>query len=159
MKKLLIASAAIFVAAALSGCALLYPNWGTDQNPSTSQSASASESTSATPSASAASPTPTKANAVINLIDLSIDSSSQSVSVVAMVDNASEDGGQCVITMTSGTFTKSVTVKAEANATSTQCFPALVSYIGAPKGKASVTISYNSDKYTGTSKAFGVDIP
>ena len=33
----------------LSGCALLYPNWGTDQNPSTSQS----------PSASEVSPTPT----------------------------------------------------------------------------------------------------
>ncbi|MFM6971175.1 MAG: hypothetical protein ACKOWH_01110 [Rhodoluna sp.] len=159
MKKLLIASATVFVAATLSGCALLYPNWGTDQNPSTSQSATTSESASASPSETSASPTPTKSNAVINLIDLSIDSSSQSVSVVAMVDNASEDGGQCVITMTSGSFTKSVTVKAEANAASTQCFPALVSYIGAPKGKATVTISYSSEKYSGTSKAFGVDIP
>lgn len=158
MKKLLIAASAIFASVVLSGCALLYPNWGTDQNPSTSESSSPTPSASVTPSESPT-PTPTKDNAVINLIDLSIDSSAQSVSVVAMVDNASEDGGQCVITLTSGAFTKSVTVKAEANATSTQCFPALVSYIGAPKGNASVTITYSSDKFFGTSKAFGVDIP
>ncbi len=57
----------------LTGCALLYPNWGTDQNPSTSQSPSASE-VSPTPTDSAsASAAPTVGIAKFNFIDLSVD--------------------------------------------------------------------------------------
>ncbi|MEY3677611.1 MAG: hypothetical protein RL351_838, partial [Actinomycetota bacterium] len=41
MKKALAVSIAALSLVSLSGCALLYPNWGTDQNPSTSQSPSA----------------------------------------------------------------------------------------------------------------------
>lgn len=158
MRKIFVSAMIATATFALSGCALLYPNWGTDQNPSTSQSATPSESTSVTPSETP-SVSPSKANAVINLIDISVDSSAQSVNVVAEVDNASEDGGQCTITMVSGSFSKSVTVKAEANATSTQCFPALVPYVGAPSGNATVTVSYSSEAYFGTSKGFGVNIP
>ena len=159
MKKVFSASVAITVSVLLSGCALLYPNWGTDQNPSTSMSPSPTiDSASPSPSDSA-SQTPQKTKAEINLIETIVDSSAGTILVVAEVLNAVENGGKCVITFASGSSTKSVSVKAEANASSTQCFPAYLPLTGLPKGKGAITVSYESDKYLGTSESFAVTIP
>lgn len=159
MKKVLVAVSTISAAVLLSGCALLYPNWGTDQNPSTSMSPSATaESPSPTPSDSV-SPSPKVLAAEFNLIDAGVDSGAGSLFVVAEVTNATEDGGKCTITFKSGSVSKSVSVKAEANAATTQCFPAYLPIAGFPKGKGTVTITYESAKYFGTSQAYGVTIP
>lgn len=159
MKKILTAASAVLVAITLSGCALLYPNWGTDQNPSTSMSPSA---TAAPPSASpseSASETPIQTLAEVSLIDMGVDSGAGSLYVVAEVLNATEDGGKCTITFKSGSATKSVSVKAEANASTTQCFPAYLPIGGLPQGKGVVTITYQSEKFYGTSDSYGVTIP
>jgi hypothetical protein len=159
VKKIILASVALSVSVLLSGCAVLYPNWGTDQNPSTSMSPSPSmDSESPTPSDSA-SQAPQKIKAEINLIESMVDSSAGTILVVAEVLNAVENGGKCVITFSSGSATKSVSVKAEANASSTQCFPAYLPTSGLPKGKGSITVTYESDKYLGTSESFAVTIP
>lgn len=159
MKKSLVALTAAATVFALSGCALLYPNWGTDQNPSTSMSPSPSaESPSASPSESA-SVTPQQTLAEVSLIDMGVDSSAGSIYVVAEVLNAAENGGKCTITFKSGTASKSVSVKAEANASTTQCFPAYVPIGGLPKGKGVITITYESEKFYGTSDSYGVTIP
>lgn len=157
MKKTLAVSIAALSIMSLSGCALLYPNWGTDQNPSTSQSPSPSSvSPSPSPSSSA---TPTVGAAQFNIIELDFDASANAIFVVAEVLNAVENGGKCTVTFTSGSVSKSVSVKAEANASSTQCFPAYIPASGLPKGKGSVTVSYLSSTLAGTSQAFGVVIP
>lgn len=159
MKRTLITAVTIFALISLSGCSLIYPNWGTDQNPSTSQSPSASDPTpTPTPSVST-SVAPTLGAAKFNLIELDFDASANAVFVVAEMLSAAENGGKCTVTFTSGSSTKTVSVKAEANATSTQCFPAYIPVSGLPKGKGSVTISYESANYSGTSQAFGVVIP
>jgi hypothetical protein len=159
MKKVFVALAVTATAASLSGCALLYPNWGTDQNPSTSMSPSATvESPSASPSESA-SETPKQTLAEVSLIDMGVDSGAGSLYVVAEVLNATEDGGKCTITFKSGSATKTVSVKAEANASTTQCFPAYLPIGGLPKGKGVVTITYESEKFFGTSDSYGVTIP
>lgn len=159
MKKVFVALAVTATAVSLSGCALLYPNWGTDQNPSTSMSPSATvESPSASPSESA-SETPKQTLAEVSLIDMGVDSGAGSLYVVAEVLNATEDGGKCTITFKSGSATKTVSVKAEANASTTQCFPAYLPIGGLPKGKGVVTITYESEKFFGTSDSYGVTIP
>ena len=159
MKKIFAAASAALVATTLSGCALLYPNWGTDQNPSTSMSPSeTATSPSASPSESA-SETPKQTLAEVSLIDMGVDSGAGSLYVVAEVLNATEDGGKCTITFKSGSATKTVSVKAEANASSTQCFPAYLPIGGLPKGKGVVTIAYESEKFYGTSDSYGVTIP
>lgn len=159
MKKVFAALAVTATAVSLSGCALLYPNWGTDQNPSTSMSPSATvESPSASPSESV-SETPKQTLAEVSLIDMGVDSGAGSLYVVAEVLNATEGGGKCTITFKSGSATKTVSVKAEANASTTQCFPAYLPIGGLPKGKGVVTITYESEKFFGTSDSYGVTIP
>lgn len=169
MKKFATAIAAIVAISAsvsLTGCAVLYPNWGTDQNPSTSSSptetpgSTPSESSSESPSASpSVSEESKKLVAQINLIETVIDASAGTMLVVSEVLNAVENGGKCAITFKSGSVTKSVSVRAEANASTTQCFPAYIPLSGLPKGKGALTITYESEKYYGTSQAFEVTIP
>ena len=159
MKKTLLTAAAAIGLLSLSGCALIYPNWGTDQNPSTSQSPSASESSPTPTPSESASATPTFGVAKFNIIESDFDPSANAVFVVAEMTSAAENGGKCTVKFTSGSTTKSVSVKAEANASTTQCFPAYIPATGLPKGKGTVTITYESPTYAGTSQAFGVVIP
>ena len=88
MKKTLAVSIAALTLVSLSGCALLYPNWGTDQNPSTSQSPTATDA-SPSPSAST-SVAPTIGVAKFNFIDLSVDTTTGYVSAVVEVTNVAK---------------------------------------------------------------------
>jgi len=159
MKKTLLTAAAAIGLFTLSGCALIYPNWGTDQNPSTSQSPSATESSPSPTPSELPSAIPTVGVAKFNLIEMDFDPSANALFVVAEMISAAENGGKCTVKFTSGSTTKSVSVKAEANASTTQCFPAYIPATGLPKGKGTVTITYESPTYAGTSQAFGVVIP
>jgi hypothetical protein len=159
MKKVFAVLSVSAVAVSLSGCALLYPNWGTDQNPSTSMSPSVSSSSPSPSPSESVSASPQQTLAEVSLIDMGVDAGAGSLYVVAEVLNATEDGGKCTITFKSGTSTKTVAVKAEANAVTTQCFPAYLPITGLPKGKGIVTITYESEKFYGTSDSYGVTIP
>jgi hypothetical protein len=165
MNKSIALAAAAALALSLTGCSMLYPNWGqktppigtpsssqlpSDQ-PSSSGSSSASASASATPSA------PVKQVAKINVLQSNVDTSG--ISVVAEALNFSEDGGSCTLSYTNGSVKKSITVKAEANATDTQCFPMNLPLTGLPKGPGLVTISYSSTTHIGSSAAIAVTIP
>jgi hypothetical protein len=159
MKKTLAVSVATLALLALSGCSLIYPNWGTDQNPSTSQSPSASDIVPSPSASASASESPAVGVAKFNLIELTFDSSANAIFVVAEMLSAAENGGKCTITFTSGEVSKFVSVKAEANANTTQCFPAYLPATGLPKGKGTVTVKYESPNFIGTSQAFGIVIP
>lgn len=157
MNKFFAIVAASGLALLLSGCSLIYPNWGTDQNPSTSQSAeptpSATASESASPSASA------KTLAAVEIVDSVVDATAGVVSVVAQITNFNEDGGTCTLTILAGTESKTVSVRAESNVTTTQCFPMELSLSGLPKGTALISVTYESQTHFGVSAGRSVLIP
>lgn len=155
-------AAVVAIAASLSGCSVLYPNWNTTANPNDSSTPSSSSSISPSASASAsATPTPTaaKAKAQISLVDSGIDTAGGVIFAVAEVTNVVEDGGLCTLTFIGAGKTKSITGKAESNATDTQCHPLELSLAGLPKGAGLITISYDSPTHSGTSTAVAVNIP
>ena len=155
-------SAAATLTASLTGCSVLYPNWNTTANPADSSTPSASSSATPTESASAtATPTPTaaKAKAQIAFVDSGVDSAGGVIFAVAEVTNVVEDGGLCTLTFIGAGKTKTVTGKAEANATDTQCHPLELPLAGLPKGAGLITITYNSATHVGTSAAVAVNIP
>lgn len=161
MKKTLLTTAIAFGMISLSGCAVLYPNWGTDQNPSTSQSPTATDS-SPSPSPSISS-TPSKplGKADVKLFDAGIDKSAKVFKIFAMADvsNFAENGGVCKLTFTGGGVTKSVTVLAEANVQRTQCALMEMPITGLPKGTGLVTVEYISENNYGVAPSTAVEIP
>jgi len=160
MKKFVVAAIATATALTLSGCALLYPNWGTDQNPSTSQSASPSASASASelPSPSA-SPSTVLGKADVKLFDAGFDKTGPKLFAMADVANFAENGGYCTLTYVGGGVTKSVKVTAEANVQRTQCALMEISAAGLPKGAGILTVEYFSDNYYGAAPSAPVTIP
>jgi PBP1b-binding outer membrane lipoprotein LpoB len=157
MKKIIALVAATGLALTLSGCSLIYPNWGTDQNPSTSQSAQPTESTSTEPTPTATASTKGAAN--VNIDQVNVDATAGYLSVVAEVTNFNEDGGTCTLTVQAGNQSKTMSVKAEANVTTTQCFPMEISLSGLPKGTALVTVTYESAAHFGVSAGQSAVIP
>ena len=149
MKKIALAVTAITLGVSLSGCALLYPHWGTTDNPGTSASAqpSGSASASASPSSSAIQ----KKAAKVQIDSATIDPATGMLEVWAQATNFNEDGGLCTLTLQSGTTTKTVSAKASSNVTSTQCYALDISTSGLPKGTALITVSYDSAEYAGSS--------
>lgn len=162
MKKLFSLITAAGAAVLLTGCALLYPNWGTDQNPSTSASASPSPSTSDSsspvPSASASK---TKGKADVKLFDSGYDKTGTAPKLYAMADvaNFAENGGYCTLTFVGGGVTKRVKVTAEANVQRTQCALMEIPVAGLPKGAGILTVEYFSDNYYGAAPSAPVTIP
>ena len=157
-----VSSATLLLAVSLSGCSILYPNWNTtakpgdSSTPSTSSSAPASESASPTPS-----PTPSVAvkKAQIAWVDSGVDTAAGVIYAVAEITNVVEDGGTCTLTFIGAGKTKTVSGKAEVNATDTQCHPLELSVSGLPKGAGLITMSYSSPTHAGTSAAVAVNIP
>jgi len=162
MKTLRFAALAISVAA-LSGCSLLYPHWGATTFPTdtTTASQSASPTASATDSATpSATPSVTAVkNATVQIMDSNVDATAGVIDVVAQVTNVAEDGGQCVLTVTSGSSTKTETVKAESNVDTTQCFPMEITLTGLASGSGVISVTYRSAGYLGTSPNQSVTIP
>ena len=157
-----VSSATLLLAVSLSGCSILYPNWNTtakpgdSSTPSTSSSVPTSESASPTPS-----PTPSVAvkKAQIAWVDSGVDTAAGVIYAVAEITNVVEDGGTCTLTFIGAGKTKTVSGKAEVNATDTQCHPLELSVSGLPKGAGLITMSYSSPTHAGTSAAVAVNIP
>jgi uncharacterized protein YceK len=159
MKKIALVLVATAITLSLSGCALLYPNWGTTQSPGTSASAQPSQSASSSASASATPTTPSKAKATVQIDDASSDATAGTISVIAEVTNVAEDGGTCTLILQAGNTTKRVDFKAEANVNTTVCHPMTIPLTGLPKGTALVSVQYQSAGYQGLSAAQSVVIP
>jgi len=165
MKKLIATFGGAVLVLSLAGCSFFYPNWGQKTPPIGTPSASGvptssenpSSSTSPSPSTSATPSQPAKLVAKLNVLQSNVDSFG--ISVVAEAMNFSEDGGSCILTFTNGTVKKSLTVKAESNASDTQCFPMNMPLAGLPKGPGLITVTYSSNTHLGTSAAIAVTIP
>ena len=141
----------------LSGCTLLYPNWGkpTDSpSPTDSSTPTPTETETETPS-----PEPTnKTKAEVEILDAYVDTPNGIVQVIASANNFSEDGGTCTATFNGGGKTVKSSTTAESNASNTQCKPIEIPLGGLPKGAGVITVRYESKNYDGTSKSVAVNI-
>ena len=147
--------------ASLSGCTALYPHWGATDFPTDGPTSTGTAVPTPTQSASATptpSVTPVQA-AKVQLMNVNLDATAGVVDVVAQVTNVSEDGGTCTLTVASGSTSKQQTVKAESNVDTTQCFPMEVSLSGLASGTGTVTVTYKSSGYVGSSLSQAVTIP
>ncbi len=162
MKHLKFAAVAV-LAMSLSGCSLIYPHWGATTFPTDSQTATYSASPSESASASASStPSPTTKPvqaATLQILQANVDGTAGVIDVVAQVTNTAENGGQCTLSVTSGSVTKTQVVRAESNVDTTQCFPMEISFAGMPKGAATYKVSYSSAGFVGATAAQAVTIP
>lgn len=157
MKKLNFLVVCAILVGTVSGCTLLYPNWGkpTD-SPSPTDSKTPTPTDSPTKSET---PTPTaKAGADVEIIDAYVDTPNGILQVIAQVTNFSEDGGTCTLTFNGGGKSFSVTQGAESNAANTQCHPLELSLSLLPKGAGVVTVTYDSTKHRGVSSSSAVTI-
>jgi len=151
MKFLKLAAVAV-AGMSLAGCSLLYPHWGATTFPTDGPTSSSSApAPTATASASATPTTKPVQAAKVVILQNNVDATAGVVDVVAQVTNVAEDGGQCTLTVTSGGTSKSQTVRAESNVETTQCYPMEVSLAGLAKGSASITVTYKSAGFVGTS--------
>ena len=163
MRKLLAISITVLAATALSGCTLLYPNWGTDVSPSDSAAPSASATPIESPSESA-SATPSQvplAKAEVVVFDAGIDTSGSAPMIFAMADisNFAEAGGKCILTFTGSGVTKSIEVTGLENVNRTQCPLMQMPVKGLPKGAAILTVQYVSKTHAGNAPSVSVVIP
>ncbi len=158
MKKLSLLIGVTIILSTLTGCTLLYPNWG---KPTTSPTKTKTSDPNPTETKTV-DPTPTKTtktNAVVDIMDASVYPQDGIIQVVAQVTNFSEDGGTCTATFTGGGKSVSVSAKAESNAANTQCHPLEINLGGIPAGSGSVTVTYDSETKHGVSSAEAVTIP
>ena len=158
--KFTILAAATLSVTMLSGCSVLYPHWGATDFPTDGPSSTSTPAPSATATASASPSATTKPvqAAKVQIMQLNVDATNGVVDAVAQISNVAEDGGQCVLTVTSGSTSKQQIVRAESNVDTTQCFPMEVSLAGLAKGSASVVVSYKSAGYVGSSPSETINI-
>jgi len=159
MKRTLLIATTLVAVATLAGCALFYPNLGSNETPSDPMNPS--------PTSSEASPTPTESESPTSAPKelakprlLFYEIAGSNLQVIGEVINFAEDGGECIITFYSGnTPIIMERVPAEHNVSTTQCFPLTTALSRLPKGMVDVVIGYESAKYAGESEKFEVIIP
>jgi len=158
MKKLSLLISISLLLTTVTGCTLLYPNWGKPTSSPTD-----TKTGDPTPTKTdTGTPTPTitgKGKADVEITDASVYAQDGIIQVIAQVTNFSQDGGTCTATFTGGGKTVSVTSKAESNAANTQCHPLEINLGGLPSGAGSVTVTYDSTDKHGVSLAEPVTIP
>ena len=154
-----VVAAATLLSLSLSGCSVLYPHWGATDFPTDSPSGTASSSPTPTSSASASPSTVPVQAAKVQLMQVNVDATAGVVDVVAQITNVSEDGGSCTLSVVSGSTSKQQTVRAESNVDTTQCFPMEVSLTGLSSGTGTVTVTYKSAGYVGSSLSQAITIP
>jgi hypothetical protein len=158
MKRTLLITTTLVAVATLAGCALFYPNLGSNETPSDPMDPSPTASVTPTPTASE---TPTAApKELAKPRVLFYEIVGTNLQIIGEVVNFAEDGGECIITFYSGnTPVVMERVPAEHNVSTTQCFPLTTALSRLPKGMVDVVIGYESDKYAGESEKFEVIIP
>jgi hypothetical protein len=158
MKRTLLITTTLVAVATLAGCALFYPNLGSNETPSDPMDPSPTASVTPTPTASE---TPTAApKELAKPRVLFYEIVGTNLQIIGEVVNFAEDGGECIITFYSGnTPVVMERVPAEHNVSTTQCFPLTTALSRLPKGMVDVVIGYESAKYEGESEKFEVIIP
>jgi hypothetical protein len=140
--KLLTAVMALTVTFSASGCSMFYPT----PEPTPTQT----ETPTPTPTDK---PTPT-VDPNLNKVQLNVLNSSAfrdngTIEVIVEALEILEEDGKCTLKVTQGDLSQSVTVNAEPNVTSTQCFPMEIPIGDFKDGKVTFTVHYISSKSAG----------
>ncbi len=140
--KIITAGLTLALTAALAGCSIFYPNSEPTPTPTPTQT----ETPTPTPT-----PTvdPNLKKVEINIRDASAFKDNGTVDVIAEALDIMEDDGRCTLVVSQGSISETVTVNAEINVTSTQCFPMSVPLTSFKDGNLKFTVTYLSDKSTG----------
>jgi len=156
MKKLSLLLGVTLLLTSVTGCSVLYPNWGKPtSSPTKTKTVDPNPTDTSTPDPTLT----TKGKAEVEITDSSVYAQDGIIQVIAQITNFSEDGGNCTATFTGGGKTVSVSAKAESNAANTQCHPLEINLGGLPSGAGSVTVTYDSTNKHGVSSAEPVTIP
>ncbi len=157
MKNLRILAIAALLVASVTGCSVLYPNWG---KPTDKPTPTATDTETPTPTPTPTdTPDPSKGPASVEIMDAYVDSQNGVLQIVAQITNFSEDGGTCTATFTGGNKSESVTVNAESNAANTQCRMMELPLGVLAQGTGTVKVKYDSTARAGTSAETTVTIP
>ena len=160
MKRTLFSIISLVAVATLTGCALFYPNLGSNETPSDPMNPSPSVSESEVEQSPTSSPSPTATKQPASPRITFYEISGTDLVIIGEVTNFAEDGGECIYTFYSGnTPIVLERVPAEHNVTTTQCFPLNVSLSRLPKGIVEATVGYESEMYEGVSPRSEVIIP
>lgn len=169
LKAAAVVTLALFACTTVTGCSLLYPHAGATTFPTDEPTKKPTKTAKPKPTASesetpSASPSPTKTvkpkkPATVQIDDASVDADNGVINVIAQVTDVFEDDGKCTLVVKSGKTSKNLTVKAETNVSTTQCFPMEIDLAGLKSGDATATVTYESKKYLGTSDTWELVIP
>ena len=159
MKRTLLIFTTLVAVATMTGCALFYPNIGSNETPSDPMNPTPTASETTEAPVESESPAPVvKELAKPRIVFYDIVGSN--IQVVGEVMNFAEDGGECIITFYADDVPVVMErVPAEHNVSTTQCFPLTVGLSRLPKGAVDVVVAYESEKYEGQSEATEVIIP
>jgi len=149
--KLLTAGVALAATVAFSGCSMFYPN----PTPTDTPTPTATETPTPTPTTTI---DPNLKRVDINVIDATAFKENGTVDVIAEALNVMEDDGKCTLVVSQGSISQTVTVNAESNVTSTQCFPMSIPLTGFKAGNLNYTVTYLSDASAGVSSAGTISI-
>jgi hypothetical protein len=159
MKRILLIFTTLVAVATVAGCALFYPNIGSDETPSDPMNPSPSTSEPSTNPSESESPTAAPKELAKPRV-LFWEVSGGNLQIIGEVVNFAEDCGECIVTFYTGnTPVVMERVPAEHNVSTTQCFPLTIALSRLPKGVGEVVIGYESEKYEGQSERFEVNIP
>jgi hypothetical protein len=140
--KILAAGLILALSATLTGCSIFYPNQEPTPTPTPTETP--------TPTTT---PTPTvdpNLNPVeINIRDASAFKANGTVDVIAEALGIMEEEGRCTLVVSQGSTSETVTVKAESNVNSTQCFPMSIPLQSFKAGNLKFTVTYVSETSSG----------
>lgn len=139
--KFLIATIGLFATLTFSGCSIFYPN----PNTTPTATKTPTETPTETPTVD-----PELKKVDINIIDASAFKDNGTIDIIAEASGILEDDGNCTLKLVQGKISQTVTVEAESNVSSTQCFPMSVSISEFKIGDVAYTVSYKSPKHSGT---------
>lgn len=152
MKSKNFATALLLLATlSVSGCSIFYPN----TNPTTTPTPTPTKTETPTPT-----PTidPSLKKVTINIIDSSAFKANGTVDVIAEAKGVIEDSGKCTLVVTQGDVSQSVTVDAEPNVSTMQCFPMSLPLAKFQDGKLTFTVTYLSNTSGGISPVGTISI-
>lgn len=149
--KLLTAGVTLVVSVTLAGCSIFYPN--PTPNPTPTDTPTPTVTPTPTPTVD-----PNLNKVEINVIDASAFRGNGTVDVIAEALAILEDDGKCTLVVKQGAVSQTVTVSAESNVNSTQCFPMSIPLTGFKDGNLSYTVSYLSDASAGSTSSGTITI-
>jgi hypothetical protein len=151
--RLLTAVVTLVVATTLAGCSIFYPNPGTTPSPTKTETQTPTPTPTPTPTVD-----PNLKPVDIHILDASAFRANGTIDVIAEALAILEDNGECTLVVSQGSVSQTITVKAESNVSTTQCFPMSLPLSGFKDGNLKFKVTYVSPVSSGSSSTGTISI-